>query len=312
VRETIERALSGDRTEFDVVHRTKSGEERDVHVITQLLQLGGQPVFHTIWHDVTERTQAQRALQASEQFLQAIIETEPECVKLVARDGSLQFMNRAGLAMLGVDAFDQVRGQCMYPFVVPEHRDAFRAQVESVFGGRSSSLEFEVLGAKGNRLRLQSHATPLRTAGQEIRAMLAVTRDVTGQRKAEEELTRVQRLESLALLAGGVAHDFNNLLTVIMANLSLVMSALPRDGEAYRHLQEAETASQRTAELTRQLLTFAKGGAPIKATASLAEVLRESAGFAVRGSRVRCDLRVSTESSLVETPARSARRSTTS
>ena len=91
------------------------------------------------------------------------------------------------------------------------------------------------------------------------------------------------------MLAGGLAHDFNNILTTIMGNISLAKMDADRGSNLYESLEEAEKASQRATNLTQQLLTFAKGGAPVKETASLAEVVRESTSFVLRGSKVRAD-----------------------
>lgn len=105
----------------------------------------------------------------------------------------------------------------------------------------------------------------------------------------KDELQRASKIESLGLLAGGIAHDFNNLLTVMMGNLSLIRldRALTRD--SVESLQSAERAALRARDLTQQLLTFSKGGAPIRTAVSLPEIVREVAEFALRGSKTRCD-----------------------
>ncbi|MBI5074803.1 MAG: GAF domain-containing protein [Nitrospirae bacterium] len=120
---------------------------------------------------------------------------------------------------------------------------------------------------------------------------------IIDRQQAEDEIeqleTQTQKLESLGLLAGGIAHDFNNLLTAIMGNISLAMMHMPAAGRAKDMLHEAEKASERARDLTLQLLTFAKGGAPIKETSSIAGIIKDSAGFALRGSNIAFDLVVS-------------------
>jgi signal transduction histidine kinase/ActR/RegA family two-component response regulator len=115
------------------------------------------------------------------------------------------------------------------------------------------------------------------------------------QREArlESDLQRATKLESLGILAGGIAHDFNNLLTVVMGNLSLAMMDLAKETESTAWLREAERAVGRARDLTQQLLTFSKGGAPIRAAVALADIVREVAQFALRGSNVRCDFDLS-------------------
>jgi two-component system, cell cycle sensor histidine kinase and response regulator CckA len=116
--------------------------------------------------------------------------------------------------------------------------------------------------------------------------------DVSEKKKAEEEIAKSKKIESLGILAGGIAHDFNNLLTGILGNISLAQTYLTPDHRAFRRLEAAADASQRARELTHQLLTFSKGGLPIKTTASVSELLTDSAGFVLRGSNVRYELAI--------------------
>ncbi|MBI2881182.1 MAG: response regulator [Candidatus Tectomicrobia bacterium] len=110
------------------------------------------------------------------------------------------------------------------------------------------------------------------------------------QARIEEEVLRAQKMEAVSLLAGGIAHDFNNILTVILGNLALARVSLHPQGETDEILAAAEMATLSAKELTQQLLTFSKGGAPIKTTTSTAEFIREVAQFASRGSNVRCEV----------------------
>ena len=106
----------------------------------------------------------------------------------------------------------------------------------------------------------------------------------------EEELVKAQKLESLGVLAGGIAHDFNNMLTTVLGNITLAMLDLTQAAPIYRSLKTAENAALRAQDLTKQLLTFAKGGAPVKQTFAIGELVRESAAFALRGSRVKYEI----------------------
>lgn len=135
-----------------------------------------------------ERDQAQARLSASEERLHAIIENEPECVKVLAPDGTLVQMNRAGLAMLEAENLDEVNAQGLISFVADEYRQAFMALGQQVFQGKSGILEFEVLGKHGTRRWLETHAAPLRDASGSVVSLLAVTRDTTDRRRAESEL----------------------------------------------------------------------------------------------------------------------------
>ena len=115
-------------------------------------------------------------------------------------------------------------------------------------------------------------------------------RDISEKKRAEQEMAKSEKLESLGILAGGIAHDFNNLLTGIIGNISLAQKNLSQDHKAFKRLEAATRASVRAQELTRQLLTFSHGGAPIRKPGSISDLLRDSVAFALRGANVRCEL----------------------
>jgi nitrogen-specific signal transduction histidine kinase/ActR/RegA family two-component response regulator len=117
-----------------------------------------------------------------------------------------------------------------------------------------------------------------------------VFRDISESRAVERELQKVKNLESLGLLAGGIAHDFNNILTGILANASLAKAMTKGNAELQEVLGDSETACRRARDLTRQLLTFSRGGAPIRKTASATALIREAASFALRGSEATCEI----------------------
>jgi PAS domain S-box-containing protein len=138
--------------------------------------------------DISNRDRTDRELRESRKFLQAIIDSEPECVKLLNPDGTLIMMNRAGLDMIEAESLEQVKGQSVCSLVSPENRESFSELTEQVFQGREGSLTFKMTGLRGRRLWLDTHAVPLRNDRDEIVALLGITRDVTEQKKAEETI----------------------------------------------------------------------------------------------------------------------------
>jgi signal transduction histidine kinase len=124
------------------------------------------------------------------------------------------------------------------------------------------------------------------------KANVRLQQEIAERERMESELSRAQKLESLGLLAGGIAHDFNNLLGAIMGNLSLAMLDVDPANPASHQIAKAEQASLRAQELTRQLLTFSRGGAPVKKLIALSGVISEAAGFSLQSSRVLHELAI--------------------
>ena len=148
-----------------------------------------------------------------------------------------------------------------------------------------------ILIAKDGRERIVSDSgAPIRDMKNQIIGMVLVFRDVTDKENVEREILKAQKLESLGVLAGGIAHDFNNLLGGILGNIEMAKIVLhPRD-QIYDKLLNAEQAIMRASKLTRQLLTFSKGGSPVKEVISVATLVRDSVNFTLHGSNVRCEL----------------------
>jgi len=356
------------------------------------------------------RMRIEETLLEKEQYLQSIIDTSPECIKLLARDGSLIMINRAGLHMIGADSLEQVQGIVVLDLIMDKYRRQFDALTEEAFRGESGVLEFELKNLKDKRLWVEIQTAPYRNEKNEIIALLGITRDITKRKLAEaallesrahykslfssmqegfslleiihdaegkpidyyivevnsaferlfamnrnllvgkslpevfsqpdncwhknlanvaltgkpatleyylsrddryfevrvykpsagliallvadlterikhqEEREKGQRLESLGVLAGGIAHDFNNILTAIFGNISLARLLVGEKHEASKRLAACENAMSKAKDLTRQLLTFSRGGQPIKETVDTEKLIREVVSFSVRGS----------------------------
>ena len=142
--------------------------------------------------DITERKQAEEALKQSEERLRAIIETTPECVKIVASDGTLLHMNSAGLDMVGVDCAEMAVGRSIYDVIAAEHRERFVEFNGRICAGAKEALEFDIIDMNGVRHHMESHAAPLRDVdGTTVH--LAVTRDVTARKLAEDAFANGKR-----------------------------------------------------------------------------------------------------------------------
>ena len=145
----------------------------------------------------------------------------------------------------------------------------------------------QLVTASGKRRAVEGCCAPIHSAESKVTGTVFVMRDVTEQERLEQELVRATRLESVGVLAGGIAHDFNNILTAVMGNLALAQLDIPPDNRAAASLRSAEKAALRARDLTQQLLTFAKGGEPVRAAIQLESVVREMTTFALHGSQVK-------------------------
>jgi signal transduction histidine kinase/CheY-like chemotaxis protein len=167
-------------------------------------------------------------------------------------------------------------------------------------GGSMVGYETIHIDRSENAIHLVFNAMPRRDPDGNIIGAQGTAFDITYRKKIEEELLKIQKLESLGILAGGIAHDFNNLMTGILGNISLAKMHADPEENVFERLKKAEDAMARAQDLTKQLLTFSKGGTPIKETASVPEIIRESSEFVLRGSNVKCEFSIADDIKPVE------------
>jgi PAS domain S-box-containing protein len=239
--------------------------------------------------DVTELQQAKQALLKSEKKFRSIIESCPEGIHIykLEPDGRLVFTdaNPAADKILGVDCSSFVGKTIEEAFPslarteVPER---YREVCRSGKQWHAEQLLYEDNEIKG---AYEVHAVQTETG-----VMAAFFADISKKRRMEQEIQKIQKLESVGILAGGIAHDFNNLLTAILGNISMARIFIRTGGNVLEKLAEAEKATLRACDLTQQLLTFSKGGAPVKSAVSISELISESTSFMLSGSNVKCEL----------------------
>lgn len=166
-----------------------------------------------------------------------------------------------------------------YAALLPERLEKLKKVDTTIFETAHVRKDGSIVPVELSLQRIQFENKP---------ALLGMGRDISERLKWEEERLRTQKLESLGVFAGGIAHDFNNLLTGILANISLARLQAKNDYTLQKSLVDTEKAALRAKDLTKQLLTFSKGGTPLKNPSAIAEIIRDSAGFAMRGSRSVC------------------------
>lgn len=234
---------------------------------------------------IMERKQVEKALRRSEEKFAAAFRLSPEAITISSLvDGRILEINDSWLRLMGYER-EEVLGKNSWElglWVDEELRNKVMGMAQEQKTVHNMEVQFKV---KDGHI-IDTLCSFSMIIIDDEPCILFLTSDISERKRLEEEMLKASKLESLGVLAGGIAHDFNNLLTVIVGNIALAKLLLPENAEAYELLNEAEKASFQSRGLTQQLLTFSKGGAPVRQTAIINELIKDSAGFALRGSKV--------------------------
>ncbi len=237
--------------------------------------------------EINERKRVEEQLQKTKTYMESILTNALDLIITVKKDGTIGYCNRR------ID-FDpgyrekEIKGKHFLEFI-PDHLKEFIIEKwKELNDGTSGIYEGQIITSDGKLMDCLISQSVI----QGFDEFLISIKDISARKKMENELLQVKKLESIGILAGGIAHDFNNLLTAILGNISLAKMYV-MEKEVYNNLTEIEKASLRAKDLTQQLLTFSSGGTPIKKTINIAELIKDSTDFALRGSNVRCDFFIS-------------------
>ena len=236
--------------------------------------------------DITERKKAEEALSKSESVLCKIFDSIPDLISVIDRDLRIVRSNWHGRYEYVPEDIRDKSPHCYGLYYPGQDIPCENCHtIEAFTTGKPAIRE------KSNPLFgfMELHAYPVFDDTGNVIMAIEHVRDITERKRVEEELRKAHKLESMGVLAGGIAHDFNNLLTGILGNVSLAKVVIDSRDKAVKRLDEAEKAVGRARDLTQQLLTFSKGGAPVKKSASMEQIVKDSASFVLRGSNVKCE-----------------------
>jgi two-component system cell cycle sensor histidine kinase/response regulator CckA len=242
-----------------------------------------------ISQDITKRIEAEEALKQSEQRFRLIVETTPSLLLITDKEGKNLYVSPNSEEITGFSNKELVNNFIwwIHDDDMERAKKVFNRSFKEHTNGRN--FEYKAVRKDGKIWYASSSWEPIIDEKGNFQGMILQTIDISDRKIMEEEIAKVQKLESIGILAGGIAHDFNNFLTGIIGNISLAkLKTNPKD-EIYEILTESEKAAHSAKSLTQQLLTFSKGGVPIKEKTDIKSLIKESAKFDIIGSNVDCE-----------------------
>lgn len=277
------------------VGRTRRHATFPIEISLSEMIVDGQQLFVAMVRDVTERKRFEQEIDAEKESLAVTLRSIGDGVITTDVQGKIIMINNAGENLTGWESKEAIGQPLKKVFNVAIDLAAQARAQKSGYRNEAQSLLLSLpenatlVSRDGSEHVVEQVASPIRDSNNEVVGVVLVFRDITERQRNEAERRKAETLEQLGLLAGGIAHDFNNLLTAIIGNISLASLLLPPNDEMGTRLNDAKNASMRARDLAQQLLTFARGGAPIKKTASVAKLIQDTVSFSLRGTHSRSE-----------------------
>ncbi len=299
VRRIREEAFQNKRYPFEFEYWIirKDGARRYIRNHYSRTQMGDREHVFIITSDLTKHKLSEEMIRAERERLMITLKSIADGVIATDTLGTIQLTNPVAQELLklseeklylkNIDLFFHLRDL--------KSGQTILNPINSMFSNNIDLTPYqsaELILSDGIRKIIEYTSSQIRDQNQQVIGAVLVFRDITQKQRMEEELFKNQKIESLGILAGGIAHDFNNILTGFLGNISLVkLYAIRHQLEPVtERMREAENAVIKAKELTHQLLTFSKGGIPIKKTTSINNLIHESASFLLRGSNIKIEI----------------------
>lgn len=289
------RSIGADEAEFlDAFRKVPSMSlTRFKHIAQALFTLASQlstSAYQNVQQArfITERKHTEVALENNNNLLNTLLDAMPIPVFFKNEELSYMGINKTFEQFYGTTRQEMI-GKSVYDIFPKELADKYYAQDMELLQQPGQQLyESQISNVQKDEIRdVVFHKATFTDQSGAVRGIVGAILDITEHKKLEQEQQKIEKLESLGVLAGGIAHDFNNILTGIMGNISFAQMFIDADHKSYKPLAEAEKASVRATELSHQLLTFARGGEPIKKVFSVQSLVNETVSMVLHGSNVK-------------------------
>ena len=286
--------------------RTRKLVSFPLEISLSQMEVDRQKFYVAMMRDVKERRRFETEIAAEKENLAVTLRSIGDGVITTDVQGKIIILNNEAERLTGWSSREAIGQPLRAVFNVAidpaaqtrAQQSGYRTEAQSILVGLPENAT--LTSRDGTARVIQQTASPIRDDKNEVAGVVLVFRDITERQRGEAERRKAETLEQLGLLAGGIAHDFNNLLTAIIGNISLASLLLPPElsqlpsaakdyGEMAARLVDAKNASMRARDLAQQLLTFARGGAPIKKTASIGKLIQDTVSFSLRGSHSRSE-----------------------
>ncbi|HOY66597.1 MAG TPA: PAS domain S-box protein [Candidatus Ozemobacteraceae bacterium] len=269
--------------------RTKSGQPRLIEMHSKRMPDG---TYQAFFHDITRRKQIEDAAAAEKERLAVTLRSIGDGVITTDTLGRVQLVNRVAEQLTGW-CQQEAEGRPLpevFRILDERSREPAATAIDAVLATAvtvDSDIPVVLVARDGSERLVARCGSPLMDRNNAVIGAVLVFRDMTEKTRLLEITQNNQKLEALGVLAGGIAHDFNNLLGGIFGSMELAQVAC-HDPRVLGYLNGAIDTIKRARSLTQQLLTFAKGGTPLRSLVPLPPLIRESAQFALSGSNVSC------------------------
>ena len=293
VDENVRKRLRG---EAKHVHYEFRGLRKDKKVINvevygSVVNYKGKPAIIGTLQDITERKLAEEALKKSEEKFRSLFEESKDGIFISTPEGKIIDANPAMVEMYGYSSKDELlQTPIENLYMNPKERDEYRKKLEE----EGFVKDYEIRGRKkdGTPITLLETSTAVKDESGKVIAYRGIIRDVTAQKKMEEQLIQSVKMEAIGRLAGGIAHDFNNILTVISGSAELLLPKFPPDSFEHKKIKQIIDSSRRAIDLTKQLMTVSKRGISEPVVLNVNEVIKEMEDMLKRliGEDIKFDL----------------------